>query len=54
VLRSLSLGLSPAELAAALREHGVLIRPMDGRAARVTVGRADENAALLAALTDLL
>jgi hypothetical protein len=49
-----SVGLSPAELAAALRERGVLIRPMDGRVARVTVGRADQNAALLAALTDLL
>jgi histidinol-phosphate aminotransferase len=45
-----SVGLSPAELTVALRERGVLIRPMNERLARITVGRADENAALLAAL----
>ena len=46
-----SVGLSPTELATALRERGVLIRPMDERLARITVGRAEENAALLSALS---
>ena len=49
-----SVDRTPAELAAALRERGVLIRPMDERLARITVGRAEENRALLAALKALL
>jgi len=49
-----SVGRTPAELAAALRERGVLIRPMDDRLARITVGSREANAALLAALTSLV
>lgn len=49
-----SLGQTPAELTSALREHGVLIRTMDERLARITVGRAEENDALLAALRAVL
>jgi histidinol-phosphate aminotransferase len=49
-----SIGRTPAELTAALRERGVLIRPMDDRLARITVGNAEANAVLLAALTSLL
>jgi histidinol-phosphate aminotransferase len=45
-----SVGLTPLQLTDALRQRGVLIRPMDERLARITVGRADENATLLAAL----
>jgi histidinol-phosphate aminotransferase len=48
-----SVGRTPAELTSSLRERGVLIRPMDERLARITVGRAEENEALLAALTAL-
>ena len=49
-----SVGTTPAELTAALRERGVLIRPVTDRLARITVGTREENAALLAALTSLL
>jgi histidinol-phosphate aminotransferase len=35
--------------AAAVREHGIVIRVMDERLARITVGRAEENDRLLAA-----
>ena len=49
-----SVGLTPDELTGALRERGVLIRPMGERLARITVGRAEEDDVLLAALSDLL
>jgi histidinol-phosphate aminotransferase len=49
-----SVGRTPAELTEALRERSVLIRPIDDRLARITVGRADENAKLLAALTGVV
>jgi histidinol-phosphate aminotransferase len=35
--------------AAAVREHGIVIRLMDERLARITIGRAEENDRLLAA-----
>ena len=49
-----SVGRTPGELTAALRERGVLIRPMDDRLARITVGNREANAVLLAALTSLV
>jgi histidinol-phosphate aminotransferase len=49
-----SVDATPAELAAALRERGILIRPMDDRLARITVGNREENTVLLAALTSLV
>jgi histidinol-phosphate aminotransferase len=49
-----SVGRTPTQLTVALRERGVLIRPMDERLARITVGDAEENATLLAALAAII
>ncbi len=40
-------------LAAALLEHGIVIRVMDERLVRITVGRGEENDAVLAALATI-
>jgi histidinol-phosphate aminotransferase len=48
-----SLGRTPAELAALLRGRGILVRPMDDRILRITVGAPRENDAVLAALASL-
>jgi histidinol-phosphate/aromatic aminotransferase/cobyric acid decarboxylase-like protein len=49
-----SVGTTPRELTAALRERSVLIRPMDDRLARISVGNGEQNALLVAALTSLV